>query len=206
MPKVAKNHQFITPVNKRSTTETLQLQQEAREHTQRLSLLARMGLEKRRTLLQRLSSPPPPVNPLSLLERIEYQIPEPIPNHLHFRRTKNLRRIPEYQPLLAACIKRMDRIFHELSFEESQAKLGGPPMRIPVELANRVWEKYDRLQDFYHGIDKTEELGHKMSNTQWRQLKGAIKMFKKVSLHDLKDRLVEICQEIDNLDVIFPDV
>jgi hypothetical protein len=202
MPKAARTHQFTKPVNRRSPAETARLQEEAREYTKTLSLLARMGLENRKSLLERMSSPTPEIS-LPLIERIEYQIPDPIPSTLHFRRKKNLLRIKEYRPLLETVMDRIGKVFDQLAYEETQAKQNGTPARVPKKLTNRVWKVFERFQDFYEG---TEELGHKMTNEDWRQLKGALRQFKMISLHQWEERLVDICEEIDELNIVFPDV
>ncbi|KAG7098453.1 hypothetical protein E1B28_000403 [Marasmius oreades] len=199
--KVSKAPHYPPPVNKRSHSESLALQQESREDTMVLSLLARMGMEKQQQSLQdRISSPPSP-----LISRISphyspYTPPPSIATNLHFRRTKLLKHIKEFSPLLEAVKIRLDPFMQKLMVEDER-EYDGLTIRVPKEVRDYLFTFHERFEDLYQNL---EEKGHKLTNKQWRELKGALKKIGGISLVNLEDRLLEICKEFVALEPTLP--
>jgi hypothetical protein len=206
--KVGAPHQTVKPHYTTPITHALSLEEcidlltEREETNTHQSLLSRLVLESHR-LEERLSSPPP--LPLPLAERISeppttIHIPPPIPDHIHFRKTKLLLRIKEIGPLLEATKVRLEPLFIRLN-EEDDKEESGLAVRVPLEIRNKLWIWHRRLEDLYEDLDT---LGHRLTNAEWRKLKGALKRIGKVSFKDLNNRLAEICTELLELEITLP--
>ncbi|THU89901.1 hypothetical protein K435DRAFT_968898 [Dendrothele bispora CBS 962.96] len=188
---------YAHPVNQRSREQTLELQQQAQEDVSNLSLLARLTME--RTQLEGQLSKPPLIDriDISLPPYTPYAIPPPLPTRIHFRKTKILHRIKEYRVLFDPVINRLYPLFQKLNEDDRNEDLG-LPVKVPGEVRERLWSWWNALNDLYYDF---EERGHSLTNKEWRILKGALKSIGKISLSNLNDRLLDICSELEALDL-----
>ncbi|KAF8657824.1 hypothetical protein AX16_002160 [Volvariella volvacea WC 439] len=141
------------------------------------------------TLMQRIENPPLATH-LSLPPPLLNLAP-PVPTHIHFHKTKTLKRIEEYQILFEALKIRMDPVFIKLREEDMKET----PF-IPLERRDALWRWWKRFQDYY---EKLETIGHTWSNSQWRQIKGACKHIGKVSTENLSTCLPVICEQLADI-------
>ena len=147
----------------------------------------------------------PTTTPTPLADRISapapnIHIPPPIPSTLHFHKSKILLHIEEFQPLLLTTVVRLEPVFRILDKEDLNEDLG-LAVRVPPEIRDGIWEWFLRLQDLNADLDT---IGHKLTNAQWRGLKGALKKIGKVSFDNLKNRLPEICSDLAQLNITLP--
>jgi hypothetical protein len=189
---------YPRPRNFSSPEETLELQQQGLEHFKNLSLLARLNMEKK-ALEERLAHPPIPlIDRISApLELPTYTPPPPIPSKMHFHKTKILLRIKEHRQMFDPVIDRLNPLFDKLQNDENL----GDAARVPKETRESLWEWYNKLYDLYYNF---EERSHKLENKEWRQLKGVLKKVGKVSFEKLDSRLVEVCAELQALNLTSP--
>jgi hypothetical protein len=164
-----------------------------------MSLLNRLTKE-RKSLEDRISSSIP------LLDRIipsEPKLPTlspPIPNTLHFKQTKKILRIDEFQNVIRPTLDRLEPVFQALQKRVDSLIL--PQEKSVEEVKNDpIWEWFNRLQVIERDI---EEIGHKFTNSDWRKLKGACRRIKNVSFSNLATRLTEIREELLSLDITLP--
>ncbi|KAK7452103.1 hypothetical protein VKT23_012208 [Stygiomarasmius scandens] len=139
------------------------------------------------SLCDRLSSPPP-TSPL--IHRINLSpppvhIPPPIPNDIHFRKTKLLNRIKEYYVMMDATRLRLDPIAKKLIEDDERQHLG-LEVKVPREVRDKTWEVIEKFNEYY---EKLDTVGHKMTNKKWRLLKKAVKAIGGVSFTDLDSNL-----------------
>ncbi|THU75335.1 hypothetical protein K435DRAFT_771627 [Dendrothele bispora CBS 962.96] len=140
-------------------------------------------------LIDRIDISPPPYTP--------YAIPPPLPTCIHFRKTKILHCIKEYRVLFDPVINRLYPLFQKLNEDDRNEDLG-LPVKVPGEVRERLWSWWNALNDLYYDF---EERGHSLTNKEWRILKGALKSIGKISLSNLNDRLLDICSELEALDL-----
>ena len=88
-------------------------------------------------LAARLSSPPPLPN-----------LAPPVPTHIHFHKTKILKRIEEYRILFEAVKIRMDPVFIKLREEDMKETPS-----IPLERRDALWRWWKRFQDYYEKLE-----------------------------------------------------
>lgn len=197
-----KPRKVVKPKNKKVVThpltleERLEIRKEVETETAERSLLSRLTLERRKLLLE------DDLPPLPLIERIsapEYQPPAPLPN-IDFHKTKILKRIKEFEPLLEATKARVDPLFKKLQEDDDDEHLGIAG-RVPLDDRNILWKWFNRLDSLYSTLDTR---GHELTNHEWRDLKGALKRIGKVSFKDLDSRLTEICKELVKLNITLP--
>lgn len=174
-----------------STERLEEIQQEHKEHTQSLSLLARLTSE-RKSLEERLSDPP-----LPLIERIDYSTPTyhfspPLPTGLHFRQTKKLLRIKEFKNLVEPTLDRISPFFKYIGEERIWAM---------DERLDPIWVWFKRLEDI---VIEMDTIGHNFSNGEWRMIKGACKRLKNVDFTQVATRVSEICNTLLLLDIVLP--
>ena len=165
------------------------------------SLLSRLTIQKLK-LEDRLSDPP---TTIPLADRISASVPNihiapPIPNTLHFHKSKILLCIEEFQPLLLSTVIQLEPVFKILDRKDSNEDLG-LAVKVSPEIRDSIWEWFLRLQDLNTDLDT---IGHKLTNAQWRGLKGALKKIGKVSFDNLKNRLPEICSDLAQLNITLP--
>lgn len=128
------------------------------------------------SLDQRLTEPP------SLIDRISKpttitEVPASIPNNIHFRKSKILLRIKEFQPMIDAVQTILDDVFIRLNEID---KNEGTEIARQIPERDRVflWNWWDRFQDISNGL---EEERHKFTNAEWRRFRGAMKQIKGIS-------------------------
>lgn len=179
--------------------ERLEIVEDSQTRASERSLLSRLTIE-RRSLIDRISSPPPLLESTSTAARPEYEPPTSPPTNLHFRKTKIILRTDEIKPMIAATLDRLDPLFLKLDAIDGLEDKG---MRVRLSEDNRkeIWYWYSELQDLYNDI---EEKGRKYSSKHWRQLAGALKRIGKVSFHDLSNRWIEICNELAEMNIRLP--
>ncbi|KAJ7577292.1 hypothetical protein C8J56DRAFT_369996 [Mycena floridula] len=186
------------PINRRTLAERLQLQDEVQDHIHALEFLSQ-------TIANRPPSPTPPADPpIPLIQRLyhPYEIPPPIPASLHFRRTKILHRIKEYRPMLVATKARLDMLYNRLQREERLASKGKPVQTNPeIRAYFKVF-----FETFYELYNNLEEKGHKLTNHQWRDFKGAMKRIGKISFDNIDGPkgIWDICSVIITQDIDWP--
>ncbi|THU90302.1 hypothetical protein K435DRAFT_968747 [Dendrothele bispora CBS 962.96] len=108
-----------------------------------------------------------------------------------------LHRIKEYRVLFDPVINRLYPLFQKLNEDDRNEDLG-LPVKVPGEVRERLWSWWNALNDLYYDF---EERGHSLTNKEWRILKGALKSIGKISLSNLNDRLLDICSELEALDL-----
>lgn len=72
---------------------------------------------------------------------------------------------------------------------------------MPLEVRDNIWRWFSKLQDLNAEL---ETIGHKLTNAEWRGLKGVLKKIGKVSFTEMKGRLPEICTELEQLKITLP--
>ena len=97
---------------------------------------------------------------------------------------------------------RLDPLFTKLNQVEEEEHLGHA-VRVPREVRDVLWSWWNDFEDLYEAL---EDKGHKLTNKQWRNLKGALKKIGGVSLEGLSHRLEDICKELAGLNITFPKV
>ena len=169
-------------------------------------------LVQQRHLLDRISDAPPP-----LADRIEpreptYEPPAPLPatfvdnkgkeRPLNFHKTKNLKRLQEFEVMLTATHLRLQPVFEKLQLEDQvQRDENVNTYRVAEGDRAKLWKWW---QDFQDLIDCWEEWGHKAKPTQWRRLKGALTAIGKVKFHNLNLRLPTIVTELIHANIRIP--
>ena len=152
-------------------------------------------------LLDRITDAPAP---LPLVERLSTpplpHIPPPIPDTLHFHKTKILSRIKEHMPLLEATKIRLEPLFTKLNKEDDNEHYGFA-VRVPRDVQDTLWSWYSCLEELYADL---EVIGYKLTNAEWRKLKGALKHISKVDFTQLNTRLPDICNELVALSITLP--
>jgi len=179
--------------------EYAEIRKEHEEHMSNMSLLNRLTKE-RDSLEKRIASS------TSLLDRItpcETKLPtfsQPIPTSLHFKQTKKILRIDEFQSIIRPTLNRLEPVFKALQSRVDSLPLPQEKL-VEEELNDPIWEWFNRLQDIEMNF---EEIGHKFKNSDWRKLKGACKRISKVSFNNPATRLVDIRKELLSLDITLP--
>src|SRR5579875_1313694 len=182
-----------------SPEEWAVIRAEREEDYARQSLLSRLTIQKLK-LEDRLSDPPVPLINRITAPSPDIHIPPPIPNTLHFRKTKILLRIEEFRPLLLATLVRLEPVFKILDKEDLNEDLG-LAARVSPEVRDNIWGWFLQLQDINENLDT---IGHKLTNAEWRGLKGALKKIGRVSFEEVKSRLPDICNELAELNITLP--
>ena len=95
---------------------------------------------------------------------------------------------------------RLDPIAEKLN-EDDLREESGLEVKVPIEVRNRVWDLVNKFNGYYEDL---ETLGHSLTNKQWRVLKKAVKKIGGVAFTDLEDNLLNICNELLELDIMFP--
>ena len=181
-----KHRKHKDPVPLRARIFDPEIGQEALNDIRRKAVIG--WLMHERTLLERISSPPPPL--ITRLEpRDTYEIPKPLPD-IKFRKTKILLRTEEYNGLFAATADRLEPLFAKLE------KDGG----LDPITTNRMRKLADEIDDLYHNL---EEKAHKLTNKHWRLIKRDLKKISHISFANLGDRFPEICSQLVSLDLTF---
>ena len=182
-----------------STEEQLELLQLREERKEQQTLLSRLTLERRR-LEDRITDPPLPLIECISDSPSDIHIPPPIPQKLHFHKSKILNCIKEIFPLLEATKTHLEPLFKKLNEMDCEEEIGHA-VKVPKEKRDKLWKWYNCFEDLYENL---EELGHKLTQKEWRELKGALKRIGRVSFLELDNRLSEICKELVNLNITFP--
>lgn len=201
-PHRTKYPRIITPkTHSLSLEERLSFTEYHQENLATSSLLSRLTLERRK-LQDRIDNPPP-----TLADRIrdplpepEIHIPPPIPSTIRFHRTKLLHRIKEYEPMLEATLDRFLPLFRKLQ-DDDEKEFTGEDYRVPRSTRNELWGLFLGLQGLYLGLD---EIGHDLTNAEWRKLKGALKRLGKFELKSINTQLPEICERLKALNITLP--
>ncbi|EED83949.1 predicted protein [Postia placenta Mad-698-R] len=120
----------------------------------------------------------------------EYEPPKPLPN-IHFQRMKILLCTSEYNEMFAATADRLEPVFARMEKEEGNLE---PEV---VAKVRRIGDGFDKL---YHGLEKK---ACQLTNRHWRVIKRNLKRIGHVSFEDLSSRLLEICNELASLNIIF---
>ena len=163
--------------------------QESQDRIDRLALLARITSQLRLLdrltstvpLADRLTSPPPP----TILDEHK-----PVPANLHFRRTKILLHVEEYNQLFGTVADRIDTFM-------GKVMEGTGITKEQRELTMKWGQEFD---DLYHGL---EARARKLTNKEWRIIHRSLKRIGKVSFHQLSTRLSEICDQLLAMDLQF---
>ncbi|KAK7434120.1 hypothetical protein VKT23_020344 [Stygiomarasmius scandens] len=192
-------YNYPWPRNRHTPDETRTLQLSSEEDIERLGKLASLI-----SLRDRLSSPPP-TSPL--IHRINLSpppvhIPPPIPNDIHFRKTKLLNCIKEYYVMMDATRLRLDPIAKKLIEDDERQHLG-LEVKVPREVRDKTWEVIEKFNEYY---EKLDTVGHKMTNKKWRLLKKAVKAIGGVSFTDLDSNLHSVCNNLLGLEIMFPPI
>ena len=145
------------------------------------------------------------VSPLPLKDCITFtsppvHIPPPLSEELQFHKIKLLLQIKEFRSLLETTTIHLQPLFtklNEVDAEEDQ----GYAAKVFLEHRECLWGWYNHLEDLYENLDKE---GHKLTNAEWRKLKGALKRIGKVSFEDLQNRFSDICAELVELEITLP--
>lgn len=77
----------------------------------------------------------------------------------------------------------------------------GLAARVSPEVRDNIWGWFLQLQDINEDLDT---IGHKLTNAEWRGLKGALKKIGRVSFEEVKSRLPDICNELAELNITLP--
>ena len=77
----------------------------------------------------------------------------------------------------------------------------GLTVRVSREVRDSLWSWYSHLEELYADL---EVIGHKLTNAEWRRLKGALKCIGKVDFTQLNTRLPDICNELVALSITLP--
>ncbi|KAL7279395.1 hypothetical protein ACG7TL_007236 [Trametes sanguinea] len=122
-------------------------------------------------------SPPPLIDRISDL-------------NLHFRKTKILSRIKEFENLFVPTVERLTPLIKKALADDRISE--------DVKMRFNVWGK--EFNELWVDLDNR---GHKLTNKEWRILKRQLKAIGQISFANLEQRLPEICQEIDALNLSF---
>lgn len=184
--------------NRHTPEETLILQNESRLDVKRLGRLASLV-----ALRDRISSPPPSPSPsIPLVDRLApppVHIPPPIPDNMHFRKTKLLNRIKEFYVMMNATRTRLDPIAEKLN-EDELRQYDELEVKVPQDIRDKVWMILEEFNRYYEDL---ETLGHRMTNKNWRKLRVAVKTIGAVSFTNLDDNLLTVCNNLLARDIKF---
>ena len=191
----------ITPVL--SLEERLNLLEETNAEMAEKHLMHDLVMERRK-LINRINNPP---NPLPLLERLgpapqEYQPPDTHLEQLKFHRTAILLRIQEFAPMLTAVKVRLDPFFDVLRTDDDD---NGTPYFTP-EVRTKLWNWWTPFQELY---TEWERVGHKLTNKEFREIRGALKRIEKVYHAPFGTdtaAYVEFGEKLAELNLSFPTV
>ncbi|KAI0323536.1 hypothetical protein GY45DRAFT_603216 [Cubamyces sp. BRFM 1775] len=140
-------------------------------------------------LIDRISEPYQP-----LIERLQApaQLEEckPLPSNLRFRKTKILYRIQEFSKLFEPTVKRL------IPFVEKALSDDRIPSNAKEKV--RVWGR--EFNELWVNLEKRAE---KLMNKEWRIIKKHLKAISQISFKNLCQRLPEICEEINVLNLSF---
>ena len=155
-------------------------------------------LIKERNRLDHLTTTPIPLIDRITPAREEYHPPAPIPDQLKFRKDKILKRIEEHKPMFEAVKARLGPYFNQLA-EDMTGELIEPADN------HKIWQWWGQFQDLYDNIDN---VGHDLTNKEWRGVKGAMRRIGRISLtnYTSKERSIEIGKELAALNLSFPAV
>ena len=162
-------------------------------------------VQRTRTLVERLASPPAPLlsrltDPRPLADRIADHIDDandkyPELPDISFKKKFRERRIQEHLSILEPTIKRLEPVFRYLDTEEAYQE-------IVKEDIDAAWLWFNQLQDLSIHMEK---VGHQWkTNKPWRDLKGICKRIGKVDMKDLNRRLKEVAKELIVLNPTVP--
>ncbi|KAL7278564.1 hypothetical protein ACG7TL_007563 [Trametes sanguinea] len=140
-------------------------------------------------LIDRISDPSPP-----LIDRLGPPVAlrdyKPVPSNLHFWKTKILSRIKEFENLFVPTVERLTPLIKKALADDRISE--------DVKMRFNVWGK--EFNELWVDLDNR---GHKLTNKEWRILKRQLKAIGQISFANLEQRLPEICQEIDALNLSF---
>ena len=140
-------------------------------------------------LIDRISGPYQP-----LIERLQTpaQLEEykPVPSDLHFRKTKILYRIKEYEKLFEPTVERLTPFVKKALSDDRISELEKARINAWGKEFNDLWVNFNARAD-------------KLTNKEWRILKKQLKAIGRISFENLNQRLPEICKEIDALNLSF---
>lgn len=142
-----------------------------------------------KTLLERLETPEPPPQPLRFIPSVPLDPIKEVPTHLHFRKTKIIHRVADYNKMFAATAQRLEPVHAKLEREGGDAEV--------VRKMHKLGERFDTL---YHSL---EERSARITNKQWRMIKADLKKIGKVSFSNLSTRYMEICNQLAALEECF---
>ena len=183
-----------------TSEELAEIQQEYQQHVADKSLLSRL-LTEYRQLEDRISNPPPPLIE-RIAERDEYKPPAPLSKDINFHKTKILKRIKEFKPVLAVTLERLDPIFLAFEDDDEREEQGIAP-RVPKATRDALWKWQQRLEEIFTNLEK-DEVGHHIGNKNWRVLGGICKKIGTVSVKDSEKRLVEISNDLLSKKITIP--
>ena len=187
---VAKLRKVYKPYHKKTIHRPFdpELAAEGQHEIERKALLGHLFAKL--SLLDRISEPSPPLITRLGPARPEYVAPPPVPD-IHFRKTKILERIKDYNVMFAAAADRLEPLFERVE-REGQGLSEDTKAKLKV-----MGDGFDNL---YHGL---EEKAHHITNKEWRLIKRDLKKISKVSFSSMGSRFPDICREIAELDLTF---
>jgi hypothetical protein len=124
-----------------------------------------------------------------------YQPPPPIPEGLHFNKTKILLRKKEVSPMAIAVHLRLEALFKKLSKDD---ELETP--RISEDVKDKLWGWGLDFESIYKDWD---EICRIMTNKEWRSLVVNMRKVGRVSFKNLDKNLPAICNQLVALDIKF---
>ena len=101
--------------------------------------------------------------------------------------------------MLNATRDRLDVLFKELLKEDADEE-AGLPVKVPLEARNYLWTWFDPFQDLYENF---EDRGHKLTNKQFRNLRGTLKKIGRVDFTNFKERIRDICKALVDIEPVF---
>jgi hypothetical protein len=102
--------------------------------------------------------------------------------------------------MLEATLDRFLPLFRKLQ-DDDEKEFTGEDYRVPRSTRNELWGLFLGLQGLYLGLD---EIGHDLTNAEWRKLKGALKRLGKFELKSINTQLPEICERLKALNITLP--
>ncbi|KAH9885625.1 hypothetical protein C8Q73DRAFT_749182 [Cubamyces lactineus] len=122
----------------------------------------------------------------------EYKLEEykPVPSNLHFRKTKILYRIKEYEKLFEPTVERLTPFVKKALSDDRISEAMKARINTWGKEFNDLWVNFNAWAD-------------KLTNKEWRILKKQLKAIGRISFENLNQRLPEISKEIDALNLSF---